>query len=89
MSAEKLRPVFFSAEKRDKGGGYKVMSLPLQGECIRHILRRKWYDITPAAGGINDITQYEMPCTGTHMGMVHPLKGKGGSYPPGLVPPFG
>ena len=37
----------------------------------------------------DDVTQYEMPCTGTHMGVVHPLKGKGGSYPLRVVPPFG
>ena len=30
----------------------------------------------PAAGGINDVTQYKMPCTETYMGVVHPLKGK-------------
>ena len=37
----------------------------------------------------DDVTQYEMTCTGTHMGVVHPLKGKGGSYPLRVVPPFG
>ena len=29
---------------------------------IHHIVRRKWYDIVPTAGDINDVTQYGMPC---------------------------
>ena len=33
---------------------------------------------------VDDVTQYK---TRTHMGVVHPLRDKGGSYPLGVVVP--
>ena len=47
-----------------------MTSLPLQDSAIRHIVRRKWYDIVTTAGGIDNVTQYEIPCNGSYKRMV-------------------